>query len=323
VTSVLALDIGTSSVRAAVYDESVSEVPIAGARAGYAVQPDGTFDADALLAAVRETKQRFRHDVDAVACSCFWHSLVALDARDRPLTPVLTWRDVRSAPQAAALRAKLDHDALWARIGAPLHASFWPPKLAWLGAERPEVFASARRFVSFADWLLLEETGELRTSLSMASATGLWAGDGWDVELLDALGVEAERLPPVSDERVESWFPPLGDGACSNLGTGCTTPERAALMIGTSGAFRVLTPELGPPPPGLFRYRLDRGRAVVGGSLSAGGNLHAWLDRTLRLRGAPPVADRPAAGHGSRLSRPSEASAARAGTLPRAARSTA
>jgi gluconokinase len=132
----------------------------------------------------------------------------------------------------------------------------------------------------------------------MASGTGLWSEAGWDAELLAALGIDEARLPPVSDEPVAGWYPPLGDGACSNVGAGCTTPDRAALMIGTSGALRVVTTGSPAPPPGLFRYRLDAERAVVGGALSAGGNLHAWLVRTLRIGDTHGLADRPAAAHG-------------------------
>jgi gluconokinase len=80
------------------------------------------------------------------------------------------------------------------------------------------------------------------------------------------------------------WFPPLGDGACSNIGSGCITPKRIALMVGTSGAMRALfATEQGQPPWGLWYYRADRKRFLLGGALSNGGNLYAWLVKTLQL----------------------------------------
>ena len=58
--------------------------------------------------------------------------------------------------------------------------------------------------------------------------------------------------------------------------------RRAALMVGTSGALRILYETDRPRPrPGLFMYRLDERRVVEGGALSDGGNLHAWLEATL------------------------------------------
>jgi len=138
-------------------------------------------------------------------------------------------------------------------------------------------------------------------SVSMASGTGLFDPNrlDWDDETLDALGVDRAQLPPVSDEPVAGVRPPLGDGACSNAGAGCTTRERAAVMIGTSAALRVVYPAASAEPrPGLFLYRLDAQRFCEGGALSDGGNLHAWLVRTLQGFDDRELAERPPAGHG-------------------------
>ncbi|MDE3026249.1 MAG: carbohydrate kinase, partial [Acidobacteriota bacterium] len=262
--AVLALDVGSSSVRAQRFDERAEPV---GELRQEAYAGD---DAEEAAAVVR----RLLGGEEPDGTSCFAHSLVAVDGAWRPLTPILGWRDTRSAAAADALRRRLDPDAVHARTGAFLHPSFWPAKLAWLAETEPEVFRRAARFVSFADYLRREAT----TSLSLASTTGLLdlATCAWDAELLDALGLDAERLPALGD--VPVWF----DGACSNLGAGCSGPGRAALMIGTSGALRLLYETGRPSPrPGLFLYLLDERRVVEGGALSDGGNLFAWLEETL------------------------------------------
>ena len=293
---VVAVDLGSSSVRARMYDEAGTATGDA-ARRSYDSR-HGTMDPDALVEAAGAVLAEIG-DGEAIGCSSFWHSLLALDRRDRPLTPVLTWRDLGSAPYADELRGRLDEAEVHARTGCFLHPSYWPAKLAWLQAEDADTFRRSRRFVSFPDYLLLRLTGELRASLSQASATGLYGRDGWDEELLEELGVRLEQLAPVSDDPVGEWFPPLGDGACSNVGAGCVTPERAALMLGTSGALRIVRPhDDAAPRPGLFRYRLDEARAVEGGSLSDGGNLYAWLERTLRLPAEPRPAEREPDAHG-------------------------
>lgn len=120
----------------------------------------------------------------------------------------------------------------------------------------------------------------------------------WDAELLDYLQISAEQLPPVGDEPAGDWFPPLGDGACSSVGAGALGPESAALMIGTSGAFRTVHDAGGSPRDGLFLYRLDGERVVEGGAVSAGGNLYAWLEQTLRFGELPPLDELPPDGHG-------------------------
>jgi gluconokinase len=262
--SVLALDIGSSSVRAQRFDERGE--PAGGLRQ----ERYDTDDAAQVARLARDVCGGEEPD----GTSCFAHSLVAVDEQLRPLTPILGWRDTRSAGAAEWLCRRLDAQAVHARTGAYLHPSFWSAKLAWLAQEEPESFRAARWFVSFSDFV----RGAPETSLSMASGTGLLdlTTRTWDEELLATLGLDAERLPRIVDQPV--WL----DAACSNVGAGCVGRTRAALMVGTSGALRILHESERPQPrPGLFLYLHDEGRVVEGGALSDGGNLHAWLERTL------------------------------------------
>ena len=217
---IVALDVGSSSVRAIAYDGDGTSEP------GDAHLKYDTHDPDELVEACRAVLAQVGEG-DALAISSFWHSLVALDEHDRPVTPVLTWRDAEGDPP------KLDPVEYHGRTGCFLHPSFWPAKLAGL---------SATRYVSFADYLLLRLTGELVTSISMASGTGVFDPNRlvWDTETLDAVGVDVSTLPPVSDEQVAGVWPALGDGACSNVGTGSVERSRAAVTIGTSAAARVV-----------------------------------------------------------------------------------
>jgi gluconokinase len=259
----VALDVGSSSVRAVAYDEAGTAEP------GDAHLAYDTHDPDELVGACRVVLAQVGEG-DALAISCFWHSLVALDEHHRPASPILTWRDAEGDPPA------LDPRAYHRRTGCFLHPSFWPAKLAGL---------SAARYVSFADYLLLRLTGELLTSVSMASGTGVFDPNrlAWDAETLDAVGADVSKLPPISDEQVAGVWPALGDGACSNVGSGCVGRGRAAVTIGTSAAARVVyEAPSAEPKPGVFLYRLDARRFCEGGALSDGGNLHAWLAHTLR-----------------------------------------
>jgi gluconokinase len=264
VTELLALDIGSSSVRAQ--------------RFGERAEPTGELrqeeyeaaDPGEMAAAVR----RVLGDDEADTTSCFAHSLLAVDGDWNALTPILGWRDTRSAAAAEWLARRLDPQAIHARTGAFVHPSFWPAKLAWLAEAEPETFRRAAWFVSFADFL----RGKPKTSLGMASTSGLLdlTELDWDEELLATLGVDRDRLPQIED------LPLWPDAACSNAGAGCTDRDRAALMVGTSGALRVLYESERPQPkPGLFLYLADARRVVEGGALSDGGNLYEWLERTL------------------------------------------
>jgi gluconokinase len=137
----------------------------------------------------------------------------------------------------------------------------------------------------------------------MASGTGLLDVHAltWDAEMLEVSDVDAGCLSPLVDLGPPGllgadfvsrwpaladaqWFPALGDGACANVGSGATGPSHIALTVGTSAAVRMILPR--PPhrpwviPQGLWAYRLDRERAVLGGALSNGGNLLRWIWNT-------------------------------------------
>ena len=125
----------------------------------------------------------------------------------------------------------------------------------------------------------------------------------WDEKLLEVTGIRREQLPVIAEAhqplgKLKSeyarrwpqlkdarWFPAIGDGAANNIGVGCTTRAHIALMIGTSGAMRVLWEGELPQeiPSALWCYRLDRRRIVMGGALSDGGGLYNWMNDALRL----------------------------------------
>jgi gluconokinase len=327
---VISLDLGTSSVRATLYDargravegrfHQVRYEPTTTADGGVEHDPGQLLEAvtvclDAVVRAARHD------DVRAVGVTSFWHGLLGFDAAHRPVTPVFMWADSRSAREAGLLRDALDEAALHARTGCHLHASYWPAKLRWLARERPADVGRVARWGSIGEHLELTFFGEAATGLSMASGTGLLDQDAmrWDAEALAAAGIEIAHLFPLATLREgrrglrapwagrwpalrsASWFPAVGDGAASNVGSDCVDPGRIALNVGTSAALRIVTESATRPPRGLWRYRLDRRRAVLGGATSEGGNVYAWCREVLRL---PDDADveralenRPADGH--------------------------
>lgn len=314
---VLALDIGTSSGRAALFDAGGHEIEATQTRVEWSFETTreggAETDADELLEqlarVVDETLARVASlnlQVEAVAVSCFWHSLIGLDAQGRALTPLYGWADTRAALEVAELRARLDERAVHARTGCRFHASYWPAKLLWLRRERPEAWRDCVSWLSFGEFLARRICGVETASVSQASATGLFDQRrcAWDDELRAALGLKAGQLPPLAEEgtansfhvagayaarwpqlRARPWFTAVGDGATNNIGAGCVNQNSLALMIGTSGAMRVLY-EGEPPvslPESLWRYRADRRRVLVGGALSDGGGLYDWMRDSFKV----------------------------------------
>lgn len=316
---VLAIDVGTSSVRALLFDAAGRAVPKAQAQLPYDLstpeEGEASVDADELVKLVEQSIDgalkaagSLASQVVAVATDTFWHSLIAVDAAGHALTPVLTWEDNRSRHALAALVQQLDPQAVHRRTGARPHTSYWPAKLRWLAESAPDIFTKTAQWLSFGEYLHRRFLGKSVCSLSMASATGMLdiRKRAWDAELQRVTGTRPEQFPPLGDLRDSitgltpayadrwpalketPWFPAIGDGAAANAGSGCISSDSLALTIGTSSAMRaIVSPDEVSPTGGLWLYLLDARRGLLGGALSEGGNVPAWLEATTKL---PPLA---------------------------------
>ena len=309
---ILSVDVGSSSVKAELYDDSGGGIEGTEVKLDYDFEytADGgaTQDADELLELVVQAvdgalSRAGDAEISGVAMSTFWHSVLGLDAEGRPTTPILTWADRRAAGSVPKLLERMDERDYHRRTGCVPHSSYWPAKLLWSNSVMPEAFGKTERWVSPADYFHARFFGEpYQVGTSMASGTGLLDQNRrrWDRETLEVLPVEETQLSAISDEprrglagewadrwpalRDIPWVPAAGDGACSNVGSGCTGSDRLALMVGTSGAMRVLwKAESVEIPDGPWCYRSDAERYVMGGAVSDGGNLIEWLRNTLRL----------------------------------------
>jgi len=330
---ILSLDIGSSSVRAGLY--TGKGVRVRGsfvkiehsldisADGGAEVEPDEVFRliVDAIDQVLKRSAKR-KGEIEYVASSFFWQSLLGIDKSGKPTTKVLTWADTRSRQSTDILRTKFDEQAVHDRTGARFHSSYWTSKLLWLRKVSPDVFSRTDKWISLSDYVEMKLSDELSTSVSMASGTGIFdiRKCQWDKELAKFLKIDPSALPAVVVQDSDTfslnskfrkrfarlanskWFHAIGDGAADNIGARCVTRSRAALMVATSGAMRVAY-EGEPPeriPDGLWCYRIDRKRVIIGGAISNGGNLYAWLAKNLRLpkNAEGLLAERKAGAHG-------------------------
>jgi len=305
---VLSLDVGTSGVRAVLFDDVGNELEQAQtkSRRESSLGDFAELDANEIVADVVKTIDELMLKAPGchpqyVAISAFWHSLIGADNDGNATTPLLTWADTRGARFARQLRSEFDESEWHARTGCRFHPSYWPAKLLWLRNEFPERVAQTELWLGFAEFLCLKLFGTPAASVSMASATGLFnqRTNDWDWQSIDALRIAPNTLPSIVIEpgnRFKSEFSTrwpalsecaltviIGDGAANNIGGGCTTNDRVALMVGTSGAMRTIY--AGDLPQSLsmslWSYRVDQRRAVTGGALSDGGGLYRWLTRSL------------------------------------------
>jgi gluconokinase len=310
VDCVLTLDVGSSSARTLLFGFDGRQIENFGTQIQYRAHTtaDGGWEIDPAeltaiatraLTGICEQMRAKSVKPAAVAVDTFWHSIAGVDADGNPTTPLLHPFDTRSAHAAKQLAQRIDNRAQHKRTGCVIHPSYPPAKLLWLSETQPEAFQRTKHWMSAGEYLFLKFFGQPTASTSMVSASGLWDqnANGYDPEMLAALPVQREQFAEAADlDRPATgavqwpelqgipWFPALGDGACDNIGSGCTTRDRFALMVGTSGAMRsVVEADRIEIPDGLFCYRVDSNRFVLGGALSNGGEVFAWMKRTLRL----------------------------------------
>jgi gluconokinase len=307
---VLALDLGTSSVRALVFDERSAAVPGMLARRPTHLeisdQGKAELDPDEVVGALGECLDELTDGggldgMEHVATSCAWHSVIALGAGGRRLTGALTWADTRAAPLVAELRSRGDMDRLQAATGARPHTLYWTVKLPWLARE---LSPAPARYLGLAEYVTGTLLGDPAASPSMASGTGLLelATATWDEQALELAGVDAAALPAVAPGdwtgrlgaegarrwpalAGATWHPATGDGAASNVGAGCVSPDRVAINIGTSAAIRAVeeADTAAPLHRELWRYLVDDRHVVSGAAFSGAGNLYAWLRQVTAL----------------------------------------
>lgn len=313
---ILTLDMGTSSVRAMLFDTRGRALPNAEVQSAYAqnTTADGGVqtDPEALLALtvsclkqlIRKTDNKTRGRIVGVGVSCFWHSLVGVGENGLAVTPLFSWADLRATAQAEKLKTEVDAAGYHARTGCVLHPCYWPAKLRWLQETQPDLFGKTRLWMSFGEYLQSRLFGSTTCSLSMASGTGLLNQNTkeWDPETLSKIPIALCQLNPLNAKDAPAtglaaeyasalgllkglpWFPASGDGACSNAGSGAVDAGRIAINVGTSGAIRVaVKADIINIPDKLFCYRVDDERFLVGGAFANGGNTYAWAEKTLQI----------------------------------------
>lgn len=301
------LDLGTTGVRAVVFDgaakqlgEATREYPLHTPRSGWAEQ-DADEVCDAALVCVRSAvrKARLRRPRVALGLSGTFHNVLPIDASNRPAGRALPWADTRASENAAWIKSNHDAGALYRRSGCPIHPMYLPAKLRWLG-QHPA-------YRSLMEELTLRLTGRWACSRSVASGTGMLNMEArdWDAELLSIGGVKRRQLGELveptdvvghlTDEAARATgldsasvvVAGAGDGVLSSLGAGTIGPGQATATIGTSGAVRLVadTPKVDREGR-TWCYYLAEGRWVAGAAINNGGIAFRWAAEKLLRAGA-------------------------------------
>lgn len=305
--AVLGLDIGTTSVKAVLFQRDgtvVCEHEVACPMKH--PQPDrAEHDPVAVERSARDAVRWIAKNSDIpperwIGCglSCAMHSLICLDEQKKPLSPSLSWADRRSIAQAEQLQK--ERPEIHERTGTPLHPMSPLVKLIWMREHHYPPYEQAAYVVSVKEYILNKWFGTTVVDYATASASGLFHHRrlDWDEDVLTLAGIERRQLfdpvPPTTvlrtwrkDIAVELGIPPhlpvavgASDGPLANLGIGAVDESDWAVTIGTSGAIRRFSATGMPDTEHhTFCYAVADDLWITGGPTNNGGNVLHWLTR--------------------------------------------
>lgn len=298
--SLIGIDVGTTAVKAILIDETGNRLdvftkPYAISRPaeGHAEQnPEDWMDG--ILTALGQFAAG--HDLSGLAgigiCSQV-NTHVFVRADGKPLLPAIIWQDGRSAPDAAALdarvtaRQKLD----WFGGPVPIDASHALSRMAHVQRTAPHLYEQTRHVLLPKDYCVLQLTGAVGSD--PIAAVGLVDRNGYVGPLLDLVPGAAERLPPLHGfthvaGHVRAGLPCAGtpvvvgamDAWGGMFGVGVAQNGDAMYQSGTSEIPGIVSSTVNPTP-GVVLFPPYEGIVMHAAPTQTGGAALAWLGQML------------------------------------------
>lgn len=205
-TCLLALDVGTTSIKAGLFEPDGR--CLATALEEYVLISNSPEQAElepltywkAACRTIRQVMAQSQVDparVAGLAVSSQGETTIAVDAAGQPLRKALVWLDNRAVKQAEALKSVLG-DTVYDRTGIPDMVATWPAcKVLWIKENEPQVFDRTAKFLLVQDYLVHQLCGRYVTDGSISCTTLYYdiIAHSWWPQVMDAIGITAAQLP--------------------------------------------------------------------------------------------------------------------------------
>jgi xylulokinase len=304
----LGIDLGTSGLKAAVFDLDGNLLGLGRALNGYLPGPPGWAEQDpaawwtGCCRAVRDALAQAgggADEVAAVGVCGFHHCPVFVDAGGRPVRPTIVTHDSRLGGSLEELRAEGKLETLASLSGSRVTTGHLPTIYHLVRSRDPGALDGTRWILLAKDYLRFRLTGQIGTELCDATGTNLIAmpEEGWSDELCSLLGLDPVKLPPIgrSDQvagtvtaeassatGLRAGTPVVyggGDSHCALLGLGVTGSAEAGLLLGTNSTLRASFAGLVRPLAHTvwIQHHVVPGRYTASASPMAGSSALAWF----------------------------------------------
>lgn len=247
---ILGIDIGTTSLKAAVFDHdggqkasTVVEYSLITPNTTFVEAPCGIYMDSIVrcMETIREGGRVDTRDITTVGFSVQGETLCLLDESCEPLKNAIVWMDNRAAEQAEKLRAHFGDEKCYEITGQVSFEACWPAsKLLWVRENEPELWARLRHVLLLEDYVIYLLTGKFVAEGSLLTSTEYWdirTKKYW-AEMLEFLGVDESWLPGIreSGELVGTILPEmaerLGISPKAQISTGCLDQAAGAIGVG-------------------------------------------------------------------------------------------
>jgi gluconokinase len=312
---VIGLDIGTTSVKAVVFNlsgnviaETEKMIKSYYPQQGWVEQNPCEIEVSAVQAVrdVIEAANIQKNELVTIGFSSAMHSLICVNQYGEPLSQALIWADGRSSDQAEKLM-QTEGIKTYSKTGMPIHPMSPLVKLLWMKENEYEPYLNASYFLSIKEYLLLSWFDQRVIDYSMASATGLFNAKTfkWDDEILALASIDKDQLSKIVTPTevltgikkdvaekmgISSDMPFVigaADGQLANLGIGAIFPGEVAVTAGTSGAIRQFTKGFQMSDKHeTFCYAFTEDYSIIGGPTNNGGIALQWLKELLNDQGS-------------------------------------
>lgn len=262
--TILGIDLGTSSVKAMLFDAEQGVIAVRAeeygvdiAHPGWAQQSPALWW-ESLVRVLRWLESHYREayrSVCAVGYSGQMHGMVLTDAKGQPVRPAVIWLDQRAGRQLEEIGAALSEEDMGNVFCNRVSSGFAFPSLLWVREQEPEIFARAAHFLSPKDYIRYKMTGEIGAEVVDASSTTLFAtGErDWAWEVIDRFHLPPQLFTKVHESAdiagtvtvqceaqtgLPAGIPVIygsGDQPAQSIGNGVIGPGRIISNIGTGG----------------------------------------------------------------------------------------
>lgn len=190
------LDIGTTGCKCTVFDENgktlnkaYRDYPARRKVTGHEIDVSAVMDG--VYGALREMAAQYP-DIGGVGITSFGETFVMTDGEGRPLHDAMLYTDPRGAEEVRALSERLGEKNIAVVTGLRPHEMYSIPKLMWMKAHRPEVYAAAKHVFLMEDYVVYHLTGIKQIDYSLATRTMAFDIRSlcWSREVFGAAGID-------------------------------------------------------------------------------------------------------------------------------------